>query len=141
MRQVDTQVLSEVAQSVRKYTRKRMHFVTYLPMYKADLTANTMTLNLTVVEASNETPALNELIKQGFYQAKILKKLSNQMLCEGECSYFQLYDEKITLSVAYFNKHISSRVVTIPLPKRRAIKFNVCSSDGRSTILEGEVFV
>lgn len=141
VRQVDVQVLSEVAQLVRKSTRKRMHFVTFLPMYRTDLTSSSLTLNLTVVKASNETQAINELIKQGFSQTKLLKKVTNQMLCEGEHTQLKIHDgENITLPVAYFNKHISSRTVTVSIPQNGVLKFSVHSASGKSSIVEGEAY-
>lgn len=142
MRHVNVDLLSEVCQSVRKYTRKRMHFVSYLPLFKIDYSTNLVTVMLAVVDASSEIQTLTELTKQGYSLAKIIRKPVNNMLCEGEISRLQIQDDKKTsVAVAYFDKQLSRRTAVIEAPRRQVVKFLVTNETGSATLVEGEIFV
>lgn len=125
---------------MRKYTRKRMHFVSYLPMFKTDYSTNLITVVFAVVDASSEMQNLTELTKQGYSIARLGKKTANHMLCEGEISRLEIHDEKKTaVAVAYFNKQLSRRTVVIEGSRRQAIRFSVTNDTGSINLVEGEI--
>lgn len=137
---MDIDILTEVSQSVRKYTRKRMHFVAFLVMTKPDTTNNTLSIAYEVPDAENETVSAADLSKLGYSPAKFRKKPASQMLCEGEVSRLHINDEQKTcLPVAYFNKQACRRIITVELKRKQLLPFAI--TDGSNNMMcEGEIY-
>lgn len=128
---VDTQVLADVCESMRKYTRKRMHFIKYIVMYKTDISSKRCQIAFVIVTHGNETAMKNEWLKDSFSQARFSKESGQQMTCEGEISHMTVTgNPPQTVSVAFFSKQKSFRTLTCDLPSNQLVRFSITNQEG-----------
>lgn len=136
---VDTFILADVCESMRKYTRKRMHFIKYLVMCKTDIYTNKCQIALVIVTNSNETLLKNEWVRDGFTQARFTREPGQLMMCEGELSKITIIDTPLVgIPVAFFSKQRCNRIIVCNLPANQLLHFLIHSQCG--TLLgEGEI--
>jgi len=136
---IDTQILSDVCESMRKYTRKRMHFVKHLVMFRPGAYDNTFEIALVVVTTGNEVSLRNEWISSGYIQGRCIQDLGQQMMCEGERTTLTILGNPvIDVPVAFFSKQVSSRVIQLSRSPNQIVRFQVSDQQGQR-LGEGEI--
>lgn len=116
-----------------------MHFIKYVVMYKTDICAKRCQIAFLIVTHGNEMLSRNEWLRDGFHQARFSKEPGQQMMCEGEISNMTIGGIPYqTVSVAFFSKQKSYRILVCDLPPDQFVKFTITNQ--QSIVLgEGEM--
>lgn len=131
---IDAQILADVCESMRKYTRKRMHFIKYLLMYRMDQGSPSCELALVIVTNSNEASSRVKWLKKGFTEATFSQEPGQQMMCEGETTYITIENTLIQrVPISFFSKQKCSQVMQCSLSSDQRIQF--CLSNQNNEII------
>ena len=108
-------------------------------MFKSDIFSKRCHIALIVVTHGNETAVRNEWLKEGFTAARFYKEPGQQMMCEGEISNMRVSADPVqTMSVAFFSKQKSFRVLICSLPANQLVRFTITNQE-HAILGEGEM--